>query len=191
MLCRSVSTGSLPEVIACSDDGRPAAASSGGGRRWRGVAASGAMGLMVALGPVLPATSAAAGPKLSPGSRTLHDSLFPTIGNGGYDAVRYDLTLRWEPDRELLSGTSRMTARSTQALSRFNLDLVGLRVQRVSVDGERAGAQGVDEVGEREVDAQARRAGGGQRLGGDAHHLPRGSDRVEADELAADLAALA
>jgi hypothetical protein len=32
-------------------------------------------------------------PVYSPGARTAGDSLFPTIGNGGYDAQRYDLDL--------------------------------------------------------------------------------------------------
>ena len=69
------------------------------------------------------------------GAPTLRDPYVGSFGNGGYDAVRYDLTLRWQPGSELLTGTSQMTARSTQRLARFNLDLVGLRVQRVTVDG--------------------------------------------------------
>ena len=42
---------------------------------------------------VLAGAPAAASAAFTPGARSLGDSLFPTIGNGGYDVRHYDLDL--------------------------------------------------------------------------------------------------
>ncbi|MSW51494.1 MAG: hypothetical protein F2817_11505 [Actinobacteria bacterium] len=74
------------------------------------------------------------------GARTLGDSLFPTIGNGGYDALHYDLDLRYaDVVTRVLRGTATVTAKATQDLSDFSLDFQGTAVSRVSVDGAPAG----------------------------------------------------
>ena len=80
-----------------------------------------------------------------PGAVGIGDPLFPTLGNGGYDAQHYNMSLRYataDPaaDRE---GHVTMFARSTQALSRFNLDFAGDSVKSVSVDGRRAASRGI------------------------------------------------
>jgi aminopeptidase N len=78
-------------------------------------------------------------PVYLPGARTAGDSLFPTIGNGGYDVQHYDLDLAYTDvvAREL-HGTATISATATQNLSEFSLDLQGLTVDAVSVDGRAA-----------------------------------------------------
>jgi aminopeptidase N len=76
----------------------------------------------------------------SPGAVGIGDVLFPTLGNGGYDAIHYSLALRYptaDPGTTV-SGRVTMFARATQALSRFNLDFAGDSVESVSVDGRDA-----------------------------------------------------
>ncbi len=72
------------------------------------------------------------------GAPSLEDPYVGSFGNGGYDVVSYDLQLHWRPEQEQLDGTAVITARATQNLSRFNLDLVGLKVRRTTVEGRRA-----------------------------------------------------
>ncbi|RSS78436.1 M1 family metallopeptidase [Streptomyces sp. WAC06614] len=73
-----------------------------------------------------------------PGASGLRDPYFPKAGNGGYDVQHYDLDLAYEPDTGRLAGTAVVTARATQGLSSFNLDLDGLDVEGVTVQGDRA-----------------------------------------------------
>ncbi|MEE1755640.1 M1 family metallopeptidase [Streptomyces sp. SP18CS02] len=73
-----------------------------------------------------------------PGAAGLRDPYFPKSGNGGYDVRHYALTLDYEPSTGRLRGTAEITARATQALSAFNLDLLGMDVQGATVDGEEA-----------------------------------------------------
>lgn len=73
----------------------------------------------------------------SPGAPGVGDSYYPTSGNGGYDVSHYDLRLRYQPRTDLLEGTATLTARTTQELSRFNLDF-GLKVSEVRVNGKTA-----------------------------------------------------
>lgn len=88
------------------------------------------------------------GPATNPSARTIHayapgpgsagDSLFPDEGDGGYDAIHYALTIGYDPGTRTLTGEDTVTARATQDLSRFDLDLHGLTVGSVTVDGTRA-----------------------------------------------------
>ncbi|WP_328664877.1 M1 family metallopeptidase [Streptomyces sp. NBC_00328] len=73
-----------------------------------------------------------------PGTAGVGDRLFPALGNGGYDVVHYGLTLSYVPETNRLKGTAVITARATQNLSRFNLDLSGLRVRAATVQGAKA-----------------------------------------------------
>lgn len=75
----------------------------------------------------------------SPGASGLDDPYFPEAGNGGYDVRHYSLDLDYDPASRRLSGTATVTARATQDLSAFDLDLHGLSVDEVTVEGERAG----------------------------------------------------
>lgn len=83
----------------------------------------------------------------APGAAGVQDPLFPRLGNGGYDVQHYDLTLGYEPSTGRLTGLAEITARATQDLSAFNLDLHGLTADRVTVDGVRSTAhQSGDEL---------------------------------------------
>ena len=72
------------------------------------------------------------------GAESLDDPYVPGRGNGGYDVTGYELDLTYRVSTNLLTGQARITAVATQDLSRFSLDLVGLRVQKVTVDGRPA-----------------------------------------------------
>ncbi|WP_409471226.1 M1 family metallopeptidase [Streptomyces sp. HC307] len=74
----------------------------------------------------------------TPGGSGVRDPYFPKAGNGGYDVTHYDLTLAYTPASRHLTGRTVTTARATQDLSAFNLDLKGLDVEKVTVDGTTA-----------------------------------------------------
>ncbi|MGW7258249.1 M1 family metallopeptidase [Streptomyces sp. NPDC054834] len=74
----------------------------------------------------------------TPGAPGIGDSYFPQLGNGGFDARHYDLSVAYDPDTDRLDGRTTLTARATQTLSSFDLDLQKLEVTRVEVDGRRA-----------------------------------------------------
>ena len=82
-----------------------------------------------------PAASAAT---FTPGAPGAGDPFFPLAGNGGYDVRNYSLRLDFEPRNNALSARAVITARATQNLSRFDLDLRGLHVGGVTVDGAHA-----------------------------------------------------
>ena len=92
--------------------------------------------LTVALLLVGPAV--AGPPAFTPGAPGVGDPYFPLDGNGGYDVTSYDLAVRYDPASDQLSGIATISARATQNLSRFNLDLDGLRVRSIEVDGQAA-----------------------------------------------------
>src|SRR4029078_4901690 len=77
----------------------------------------------------------------SPGTPGLGDRLYPTLGNGGYDALHYDLDLRYlnGAPSSPVDGTVTMVAKATQSLSRFDLDFAGQSVGGVSVNGTAGG----------------------------------------------------
>ncbi|MEV7550455.1 M1 family metallopeptidase [Amycolatopsis sp. NPDC089917] len=63
------------------------------------------------------------------------DPYYPKDGNGGYDVSDYAIALDYAPRSTILQGKATITATATQELSRFNLDLRGLTVRSVTVDG--------------------------------------------------------
>lgn len=73
-----------------------------------------------------------------PGAAGIGDPYYPRDGNGGYDALSYDVSLAYDPERKHLTGDSTLTARATQDLSSFNLDLRKLEVSSVEVNGRQA-----------------------------------------------------
>ena len=75
----------------------------------------------------------------TPGAPGIGDPYYPLDGNGGYDVGSYALDVTYDPATDLLRGTATIEARATQALSSFNLDLEGLEVAAVTVDGTAAG----------------------------------------------------
>ena len=75
---------------------------------------------------------------LTTGSPGLGDPNFPLLGNGGYDVAHYTLDLAVDVQDNVITGTTTIRATATQPLSTFNLDLLGLTVDAVSVDDEPA-----------------------------------------------------
>ncbi|MDX8036877.1 M1 family metallopeptidase [Lentzea sp. BCCO 10_0856] len=66
------------------------------------------------------------------------DAYYPTDGNSGYDVTLYDLAITYDPSSKQLQGVATITANATADLSRFNLDLEGLKVSEVKVGGRPA-----------------------------------------------------
>ncbi|MGP3943737.1 M1 family metallopeptidase [Streptomyces sp. 6N106] len=73
-----------------------------------------------------------------PGAAGVGDPYFPKLGNGGYDVAHYGLKLDYDPKSKQLAGEAVITARATQDLSTFHLDLTGLDVHKVTVEGKSA-----------------------------------------------------
>ncbi|MEU4652478.1 M1 family metallopeptidase [Streptomyces sp. NPDC023723] len=93
--------------------------------------------LVVVTAAVLGLT-ACGGVRGGPGGSGAGDPYFPKAGNDGYDVTHYDLDLSYEPDGHRLTGTATLTARATEDLPAFDLDLKGMRVDDVTVDGRDA-----------------------------------------------------
>jgi hypothetical protein len=82
----------------------------------------------------------------TPGAAGIGDPYFPGSGNGGYDVDRYHLQVTYDPATDELEGIASFVATATQDLSRFNMDLDGLTVDAIDVDG--AGATWTRDGGE-------------------------------------------
>ena len=118
-------------------------------RRWtRGTAGVGAGaalavtgGLLGTVAPTADATADAAADAAVHaavvGGESSGDSLFPTIGNTGYRVGHYDIRLHYLSSGAIRA-TTRIAARAPERLSRFSLDLEGLDVHGVRVDGRPA-----------------------------------------------------
>jgi aminopeptidase N len=91
----------------------------------------------VALGTVLAFGSPASAVPVN-GSSGLGDPYFPLAGNGGYDVGHYALDLDYVRAGNRLTAATVVTAKATQDLRRFDLDLRGFTVGRVTVNGESA-----------------------------------------------------
>ena len=81
---------------------------------------------------------AASAVEFSPGSAGLGDPYFPLAGNGGYDVGHYSLVFAYDPATRQFDGTATVTATATQNLSRFDLDLRGFDIDRLTVNGAAA-----------------------------------------------------
>lgn len=68
----------------------------------------------------------------------LGDPYFPDIGNVGYDVEHYSIVLTVDPVANTLAGEVVITAVATGNLDVFHLDLLGLEVETVTVDGREA-----------------------------------------------------
>jgi aminopeptidase N len=95
------------------------------GRCW-----AAACGALIALVLAAPASA-----QYSPGSRGLGDVYLPKLGNGGYDAQHYDLTIDYDPATNTMVSSADITLRATQGLSEFSLDFRGLNVSSITIDG--------------------------------------------------------
>jgi aminopeptidase N len=91
---------------------------------------------LLAVTVVLLSASVAYAQEPQAGADGLGDPLFPSLGNGGYDALHYTLDLSADIQKNTLSGTVTMDAQATQALSAFNLDFWGFSISAVTVNDE-------------------------------------------------------
>jgi aminopeptidase N len=80
----------------------------------------------------------AAAPGTSHGAPGQGDPYFPLAGNGGYVPRHYDLDLAYDPVSRQLDARAAISARATQAMKTFDLDLSGLVVREVRVNGQAA-----------------------------------------------------
>jgi aminopeptidase N len=98
-----------------------------------------ALALAVCTSLVLAAAPAGAAPApATPGAAGAGDPYYPLDGNGGYDVQHYDLAIRYAPASKALAGVVKIHARATQRLSAFDLDLDGLTIRSITVDGRPA-----------------------------------------------------
>jgi len=66
------------------------------------------------------------------------DAYYPTDGNGGYDALDYQVSISYDPATKKLDGDTVVTAKASADLKTFNLDLHGFEIASVEVDGKPA-----------------------------------------------------
>ncbi|CAN5468015.1 M1 family metallopeptidase [soil metagenome] len=71
------------------------------------------------------------------GSPSAGDDYLPTSGNGGYVVGHYDIDLDYRVETNRLVATTVISARATEDLDRFSLDLAGLVVEKVTIGAER------------------------------------------------------
>ena len=100
--------------------------------------------------PAEPGARAPGGPRYTAGADGVGDPYFPLAGNGGYDVTHYDLDIDYAPPvatvpptplaqvRGRLDGVATIDLVATQDLDRFNLDLRGMTVSALSINGKRA-----------------------------------------------------
>jgi aminopeptidase N len=93
---------------------------------------------LLAVAVLAVAAPAGAADGFTPGAPGLGDPFFPLGGNGGYDVAHYGLRLRYDPATRHLDGSATIRATATQDLSRFDLDLRGFRISRLTVNGRAA-----------------------------------------------------
>ena len=121
----------------------------------RGLAAASLTAVLLVSGGAVaasnaPAESASSGPRYTAGAEGAGDSYFPLAGNGGYDVTHYDLEIDYEPPvatvpethtaqlRGQLQGVATIDLVATQDLDRFNLDLRGMSVSAMTINGKAA-----------------------------------------------------
>src|SRR3954466_14009824 len=71
----------------------------------------------------------------TPGSSGAGDPFFPNAGKRRADVANYDLALAYDPATDVLDGKAVVTAKATQDLSRFDLDLRGFQISKLTVNG--------------------------------------------------------
>ena len=116
--------------------------------RWRVFAALFVAGAMLAPASFGgPAVAGSRGPRYTAGDPGAGDPYFGFSGNGGYDVSHYDLQITYTPPDAApaplvgqLAGVATITLTATQDLDRFNLDLRGMTVSAITIDGKSARA---------------------------------------------------
>ncbi len=72
------------------------------------------------------------------GSASIGDPYFPSSGNGGYDVTHYDIHISYSPAHPEIRATTTIESVAGRPLRSFDLDLSGLTVDDVTVDGHPA-----------------------------------------------------
>jgi aminopeptidase N len=78
------------------------------------------------------------GAAAAPSADGAGDPYYPKDGNGGYDVTAYHVQITYNPGDKSLTGDTLVTAKAGDDLSEYNLDLNGLTVESVEVDGANA-----------------------------------------------------
>ena len=106
-----------------------------------------AVGALALTGGATAAPDSPGEPRYTAGDPGAGDDYFPYSGNGGYDVQHYDLDITYTPPDPApapiegqLDGIATIDLVATQDLDRFNLDLRGLEVRSLSVNGKPATA---------------------------------------------------
>ncbi|WP_371798947.1 M1 family metallopeptidase [Streptomyces sp. NBC_01707] len=73
------------------------------------------------------------------------DSLFPHLGNPGYDVLSYDIGFTYHGNNKPLDAITTIDARTTEPLDRINLDFARGTVRTVDINGQRADFAAADE----------------------------------------------
>jgi aminopeptidase N len=73
----------------------------------------------------------------SAGEPGVGDPYFPDAGSSGYDVIKYEIAIDWDARSESMRSTTTITARASQPLSSFYLDLA-LQTDKVEVNGHDA-----------------------------------------------------
>jgi aminopeptidase N len=66
------------------------------------------------------------------------DSYYPDDGNLGYNVKRYHVRLRYFRPTQRIAATTTIVSRATAGLKNFNLDLIGMKILKVTVAGQPA-----------------------------------------------------
>jgi aminopeptidase N len=102
---------------------------------------------VAAVGLLGPMAAAGTHRVFTPGAPGAGDPYFPDMGNGGYDARHYALSVEYEPATKAIDADAKISAHATQNLARFDLDFLGpLKISKLTVNGRpatytRTGAQ--------------------------------------------------
>ncbi|GAB7106084.1 M1 family metallopeptidase [Streptomyces phaeofaciens JCM 4814] len=81
----------------------------------------------------------------TPGTETLGDPVYPNLGNTGYRVHEYHLDFAYDATTRLVDATATLKLRTTQALTRFSLDCLGLDIRTVRTNGHEAVFEQVEE----------------------------------------------
>lgn len=99
----------------------------------------GLVACVLLLGAAGPAVGQGSTPAATAGAAGIGDPYFPTLGNGGYDVVHYDLALAIDVERGAINeGLATIAATAERGLTSFNLDFRGPPISRVTVNDEEA-----------------------------------------------------
>jgi aminopeptidase N len=82
-----------------------------------------------------PTSSDAPAASAEPAEDGAGDPYYPQDGNGGYDVTAYHVQISYEPSSKELTGDTLVTAKASEDLEKFNLDLQGLEVESITVGG--------------------------------------------------------